>query len=369
LRASRRGVSEIVGAMIAITAMVVVGGLILYYYGQQASLAEERLAAARENVKIIPIVANGTLYALLQNVGSQPVEISYIILYNVTGDPQPFLVENVSLLLAPGVPGAMVPLVPEQPGRYEIVAVSTLGSVFRWDPEATGGDGVLDVPDDLTPPADEWDPVDILGPALAAEYGNMTVVNATVVDWAGVHVIGRAWAKSTSYSGEGWSRLTVWDCNGVYNVSDYSFNRGWYREPAVVVYNATCPDVEVNARTLAVGAETYAKVDVDIQVNVTISNPSGYYLVASLPAPSVGIEPFQLPRWAWWHWNVTVTGGAWDLVGERIVVVVPPGGEAHVALTATAAARTLVAATTTYYVDVRVDWPGAPILLAYLQPL
>jgi len=163
---SRRGVSSIIGALIAISAMIVIGGVLMYYYGQMASMAEERLAAARENVRIVPVLANGTLYASLVNVGSQPVEIAYIILYNVTGEPQIIGVWNESMLLAPGSPGALIPLVPAVEGRYEIVAVSSLGSVFTWDPQTTG-DGVLDIPADVSASFIN-DPIlaDMLGPLL-----------------------------------------------------------------------------------------------------------------------------------------------------------------------------------------------------------
>ncbi len=371
----RRGASEVIGALIAVSAMIMVGGLLLYYYGQQAAVAEERLAAAREYVRIVPLEGNGTVYAALLNVGSQPVTIEYIILYNVTGDPEIVSIRNESILLSPGAPGATIPLIPGTPGKYEIVAVSSLGSVFRWDPESTGGDGILDVPGDLEGPpelASNGLP-DFLGPVLGWKYANYTIVGVSVHDWPGLQVHGKAWAYASSTDGRAGAYLSV-ECGGFWEDSDEQSNG-----LASVSWSGDCIREPVWVHVDAV-AEGYGRrlnrwVELELNVTITIQNPSNYSLAVSLPlpAPVAPRVPGSIP---WQARNLSIVvveggeeGGDHDIVGDRLVVVVPSGGEANITAYAIIDNTRLPYAATgsmNAYAWLRI--PGDPILLAWLEP-
>ncbi len=141
---SRRGVSTIVGALAALPAFIILALILLGLAAQTALEA----ARARERVEVIPVVDGGVGAELLSNERSV---VKYIVVRDLDAGtvdviPGPFIVE-------PGQP-FNVTLLPQAPSqaRLDVAVVTERGNVFRWSPEYTGGDFILDIPGEPSPP-------------------------------------------------------------------------------------------------------------------------------------------------------------------------------------------------------------------------
>ena len=142
MKAARRGISNIVGAIIAVP--VIVALLLAALYAGSAISASTALYAQRveESISMIPVVNATGVYAEVINSGSQAARVLYIVSRNLTDSTLTVIPVNVSL--DPG-DSITVKLANSTVGRLAAYAISALGGVYPWDPKFTI-DGVLDLP-------------------------------------------------------------------------------------------------------------------------------------------------------------------------------------------------------------------------------
>ncbi|MEB3788062.1 MAG: hypothetical protein GSR78_04820 [Desulfurococcales archaeon] len=139
----RRGVATVVGAIIALSAMIALALVVTQAFDERMKLAEERLERAREDLKITPIVNATGVYAEVLNRGYVDTVIRHILVVNRSSG-QIIYHATPQLRIDPGNM-TVFRLGDWSSGRIDIAVVTQRGSVFRWDPELTV-DGVLDLP-------------------------------------------------------------------------------------------------------------------------------------------------------------------------------------------------------------------------------
>ena len=131
---ARRGQSEVIGAILVIPVIVslfIVGSSMMQQSVEQLERANDKI---RENLLVIPLYYNGTLYAKILNTGPRPVRLAYIILYSINETARRVVaIEQADNTIAPGDSiTTTIARVPE--GKYEVEVVTRLGNVFGWDP-------------------------------------------------------------------------------------------------------------------------------------------------------------------------------------------------------------------------------------------
>ncbi len=178
----RKAQAEIVGVIITIPVLVglfIVGSSLLQQNIHQMELVNQKM---RENLVVIPIYYNDTLYAKVINVGPRPVLASYIILYQLVNDTRQLAtIKFIDEEIPPGA-NTTLPIASNlTSGKYEVNIVTRLGNVFGWDPSIGGAYSI--------PPEDavlQDNPLlllsDLIDPGLAKEIlENYTVVGYDAV--------------------------------------------------------------------------------------------------------------------------------------------------------------------------------------------
>ncbi len=171
----RRGVATVVGAIIAVAAMIALAVIVTQALDERARLAEERLERAREDLAVIPVVNSTGVYAEIINRGYVDTVVKHILVVNRSSG-QIIYHAVPRLHIEPGN-ATVFRLGDWSSGRLDIAVVTQRGSVFRWDPELTL-DGVLDLPGEpVNPPAADASSSITVPPTATASNTTITLLS------------------------------------------------------------------------------------------------------------------------------------------------------------------------------------------------